>query len=130
LPDDEIERDLSVGDIQFIPPRERIEKEITEKLCPKYQRFIKEDPKDWLEERKKIFEEKDILKYSTITDQIDNCALKSVGKKKYPFDFFNKASLKEVNYNKCKKPRIEENPEKKKKILFYRLRSTVMKRKE
>jgi snRNA-activating protein complex subunit 3 len=117
LPNEQ-EIDLSVDDIQYIPPRVRIEKEISEKLCPKYQKFIKEDPKDWLEERKKMFEEKGILNYSTMTDEIDNCTLKSVGKKKYPFEFFNKPSLKEVNYIKCKKPRIEENPEKKRDLVL------------
>jgi len=53
-----------------------------------------------------------------MTNEIDNCCLKSVGKKKYPFDFFSKASLKEVNYVKCKKPRIEENPEKKQDLVL------------
>jgi hypothetical protein len=119
LPDDGKVIDLSLDDVRYIPPRERIEKEITEKLYPKYVEFAKgQEPEDWKEERKNLFAEKDILKYSTITEEINNCCLKSVGKKKYPFDFFSKASLKEVNYIKAKKPRIVENPEKKQDLVL------------
>jgi len=118
LPEAAQEFDISVDDVRYTPPRERIEKEISDKLCPKYREFVKEDPKGWLQQRKQLFEEKDILKYSTIVEEIDNCELKSVGKKKYPFDFFSKASIKEVNYVKYKKPRIDENPEKKRDLVL------------
>jgi len=112
------EIDLSIDDIRYIPPRERIEKEISDNLCPKYQPFVKEDPKDWLQQRKKLFDQQGVLKYSAIKEEIDKCELKSVGKNKYPFDFFTKANIKEVNYVKWKKPRIEENPEKKQDLVI------------
>jgi hypothetical protein len=119
LPDNGEVIELSLDDVRYIPPRERIEKEIAEKLYPKYIEFAEgQEPIEWLEERKQLFAEKDVLKYSTMTEEIDNCCLKSVGKKKYPFDFFSKASLKEVNYIKAKKPRIEENPEKKQDLVL------------
>jgi hypothetical protein len=119
LPDDGRVIDLSLDEVRYIPPRERIEKEISETLYPKYKEFAEgHEPEEWKEERKQLFAEKDTLKYSTITEEINNCYLKSVGKKKYPFDFFSKASLKEVNYVKAKKPRIEENPEKKQDLVL------------
>jgi len=118
LPDGINEIDISVDDLQYYSPKKRVEVEISQKLVPKYRNNLRKDPKDWLNTRENIFKDKNILQYSTIKGEIDNCCLQSVGKNKYPFEFFNKQALKEVNYVNAKKPRIEENPEKKQDLVI------------
>jgi hypothetical protein len=72
----------------------------------------------WQHERKNIFEDEEIIQYSVLLDEIDNCKLKSVGKDKLPFECFAKNIKKDVNYLKIKKPKVEENPEKKDDIIL------------
>jgi len=101
----------------YVPISERIDA-IIDKSIEKYKPVTKQEAYMWQNERKNIFEDDEIIRYSTLLEEVDNCKLRSVGKDKLPFECFAKNFKKDVNYLRVKKPKIEENPEKKDDIVL------------